>query len=195
MEGLVTRELTLEEQNSKRYLEENAETLRSQLVLGEGNPDIMLLAMTSLMDALLECEQYRVLTEDCFEDISKICLVRIRMSAQEVARKFQVKVVNVYGTGMFIPIEGIFLSSETRQRTHYDEFCKGKKGSRFDISFLPEDVTKTHEFRLTISAFNGLFVPKKCEMVEWINSTRCLKYLDIRAEGERWVNDSVSRKS
>lgn len=195
MEGLVTRELTLEEQNSKRYLEENAETLRSQLVLGEGNPDIMLLAMTSLMDALLECEQYRVLTEDCFEDISKICLVRIRMSAQEVARKFQAKVVNVYGTGMFIPIEGIFLSSETRQKTYYDASCRGRKDVSFDVSFLPEDVIRTHEFRLSIPALDGLFIPKKCEMVEWINSTKCLKYLDIRVDGERWVNDSASRKS
>lgn len=178
MGNLIMRELTLQEKKVKESLEENSKRLHSQLLLEESESDIMLKAISSLTDLELECSQYLRLTCDSFEDIRKVCLVRIRMSPGDIEKNFKVKVVNVYGTGMFIPIEGIFLSSETRARTHYDDYCKGKKGARFDVSFLPEEVVRTHEFRLSIPAAGGLFIPKKCSLIDWIDSTKCLKYLD-----------------
>lgn len=168
--------LTSLEEKVRKSLERNAEELRTQY-LETSESDIR--SVLRLTELELDCNQYVRLTDDCFESIRRICLVRIRMSPDDIAKNFGVEVVHINYVGVLIPIEGIFLSSATRDKLHYDSCIQGKKGVKYDTSFLPDEIVDSYEFRLAIPAFSGLFVPKKCSLTDSMSSVKCLEYVDV----------------
>lgn len=163
-------------------LEDYAQRLRNEIEerdkQKEKVSDPILRSLSELMDLALECGQHEVKLDDDYEDKFKVCLTRIKMSKVEIEKCFGVKPVSVYGMGLFLPIEGIMLSSSTRRSSRYDDSLVSRK-VRFDLSGIPEEVIKTHEFRLTIPAGQCLFVPKKAPITGWLSSTKCIKFLDL----------------
>lgn len=139
--------------------------------------DFLLKSVYQLTDLALRCRQYEKVVEDVLDDTEKVCLVRTKFSCSDLKVLFGVDPVNVYGTGIFLPLEGIILGPCSRERSCYDQSLEGK--SFYDVSFLPEDIVKSHEIRLSIPAMSGLFIPKKTEITEHIYSIKCLKYLDV----------------
>lgn len=170
---------------SKLDLESYSQRLHSQI--GDDSEDSqeerkvsdpVLKSLSDLMDLAIECNQHEMKFDDDYEDKPKVCLIRIRMSKKEIERNFGIKPVSVYGMGLFLPIEGITLGPSTRNLSKYDESLVSRR-VMFNLSSIPEDIIKTHEFRLAIPAGRGLFIPKKSPITGWINSTKCIKFLDL----------------
>lgn len=142
-------------------------------------PDLMLRSLFQLTDMSVKCNQYDKVGEDLdYKIVERVCLVRVRLSVKEIKAMFDIEGVNVYGTGFFVALPGVLLSSSLRDQTKYDKSLLRNKVT-FDLTPIPEEIRNGgYEFRLTIPAAGELFVPKKTRFTEWINSTKCIKYLD-----------------
>lgn len=142
-------------------------------------PDLMLKSLSELVDLAVSCDQFKMSTDlSPYEEVVRVCLIRIRLSRPEIEKIFKVKTVNIYGLGLFAPLPGILLSNEIRKQSKYDESLVRRK-VMYDLSMIPEDIRNNYEFRLSVPAMSELFVPKKTRLTEWLNSTKCIKYLDF----------------
>lgn len=139
--------------------------------------DPTLKSISELISLAVECDQTDC-TED-FVDKPKVLKVRIGLSRKEIEKVFGIKTVGVYGIGIFIPVEGIWLDEGFRSRSNYDK-CILRTGRHFfDTSSLPEEIVKTHMPHLTVSAMRGVFMPKRSRLTEWVSSYRSLQYFDF----------------
>lgn len=175
--------ISLEDSKIKNSLEEYASSLRSRLekeeIENDGKVDPILRSMIELMDLAVECDQCKRVYDNTYEDVTKVLKVRINLSRKEIEQILNIKPVSVYGIGLFVPVEGIMLNSSFRKSSGYDDCCSNKKGAFYDTSSIPDEVLKSHEFRLSIPAIGGLFVPKKCSLMNWISSHRALQFFDL----------------
>lgn len=189
IQGLISDELLKEAQRiyetmqttEQDKLNQYADLLKSKVeeeeAENDGKVDPILRSISELVSLASEIGQCK--KEYDFIDRPKVVRVRIRLSRAEIEKIFDVKTVSVYGSGLYVPLDGILLDSSFRRQSKYDESLSGAKHSPyFDTSSLPEEVLKSHDFRLTIPAMGGLFVPKKSRITEWINSTRAIQFFD-----------------
>lgn len=159
-----------------KYLRERLEKESSE---NNGQVDPILKSMSELMDLAVECDQCQRVHDDTYEDVTKVLRVRISLSKKEIERLFNIKPVSVYGIGLFLPVDGLMLTSNFRKSSGYDDCCSGKKGASYSILSVPDEVVRSHEFRLSVPAMGGLFVPKKCHLMNWISSHRALQFFDL----------------
>lgn len=176
--------ISLEDSKSRDSLINYSESLRSRIKSEEesssdGRVDLILRSMSELVDLAVECDQCKKIYDNTYEDVTKVLKVRINLSKKEIESIFNIKPVGVYGVGLFLPVEGIMLNSSFRKSSGYDDSCNGVKGAEYNLSSIPKDVIDSHEFRLSIPAMGGLFVPKKCRLMNWISSYRAIQFLDF----------------
>lgn len=172
--------LSLDDEVLQARLEDYSKSLHNLSDLSgdteEKCTDPILRSLIELTDLAVECEQHKSYDDD-FQDRVKVCLVRMRLKKKEIESMFGIKPVSVYGLGLFVPIEGLVMSQGFRSKSNYDKSLESRV--RYDLSSVPEDVRKSHEFRLTVPAMDGLFIPKKTSFTSWIASVWCIKYLDM----------------
>lgn len=143
----------------------------------EFKEDTMARQLYNIIEKAYELKQFSY-PEDEFEDTTRLLRVRIDFSQKELKACFGIDTYNLYGEGLYLPIEGIMLTSGTRSAINYDNSVT--KGARLKLDGLPVDVISTHKWGCAVPALNGLFVPKKTRIMEYIYSARALQYLDLQ---------------
>lgn len=149
----------------------------SKVPCDDDSKDVMKESLYEVVKAAYEVGQH-LHNSDEFEDVDRIVKIRIKLPRANIEKMFGVKTYSIYGVGLYTTLKGICLTPSTREKINYDTFTK--KGVKFDLSSIPEDVRKTHDFRLTIPAGkSGLFVPLKTELTDWLSGTWSLQYFDL----------------
>lgn len=148
-----------------------------QLPMEDDSEDLMKKSLYEVVKTAYENGQHLHPSSE-LEDVSRVVKIRIKLPRKNIEKMFGVKTYSIYGVGLYTVLEGICLSSSTRNRINYDTFTK--KGVKFDLSSIPEDIVESHEFRLTVPAGrSGLFVPKKSELTSWLAGTWSLEYFNL----------------
>lgn len=142
----------------------------------EESEDPITKSLHQVIEVAVDCKQYER-PNDEFEDVKRVVKFRIPLARDVIHQIFGIKTYSIYGVGLYTVMEGLLLSEGTRSDMNYDT-CH-KKGVYLDLSSIPEEVVKTHEFRLAVPAFQGLFVPKKTRVTDWIRGTYGLQYFDM----------------
>lgn len=127
-----------------------------------------------LMKVAIENEQYQIAEE--FLEVKRVVKFRISMPRCAMKQTLGIDTWSIYGLGLFTVVEGIFISSSSRQKSGYDTV-----GSKrfFDLSFVPEDIREKYEFSLATPALGGLFVPKKSNLTRWMSRVNQIQYFDL----------------
>lgn len=176
---------TTQEENRKNYLESylsNSAKIISEMNEDEADKEIvktnrMIKDLHELMQACYDNDQY-VIPRDEYEDVSRLVRIRTKRSKKEMdSIKLDVPTYYVYGMGMYALMEGIILSSSTRKTLNYDN-CH-KKGRVYNINCIREDIRESHDFRLAIPCYGGLFVPKKSVITEMLRGTFDLNFFEV----------------
>lgn len=148
-----------------------------QVPYEEDSTDLMKSSLYEVVKAAYENGQHLHIRDE-LKDVNRVVKVRIKLPRENIEKMFGVKTYSIYGVGLYTVLEGLCLSPSTRNRINYDTFMK--KGVKFDLSSIPQEIVDTHEFRLTIPAGkSGLFVPKKSELTSWIAGTWGIQYFDL----------------
>lgn len=142
----------------------------------EFTEDTMAKQLYNVISKAYELKQFAY-PENEFEDVTRLLRVRIDFSQKELKCCFGIDTYNLYGEGLYLPIEGILISSGTRDAINYDNAVS--KGARLKLECIPDEVIETHKWGCSVPALDGLFVPKKTRIMEYIYSARALQYLDL----------------
>lgn len=148
----------------------------SEMEDSDGYVDPTLTSLLELMETALEIEQYKR-PVSYYEPVSRLVRIRVNAPRSVVEKVFGLKTISVYGIGLFAVVDGLLLSSSFRNKSNYDRI--GKKGVTYDLSDIPEDLKEEYEFGYSISAFEGIFVPKKQVLTSWISRSSQLQFFDI----------------
>lgn len=135
-------------------------------------------SLYDLVKVAVENEQYKMPFRE-FTEVKRVVKFRVRLSREEIHKIFKVKTYSIYGVGLFTLMDGIMLTSQMRDYTGYD--TTGKH-AYFDLSRVPSNLIEDYDFRLSIPALGGLFVPKKSPLTRWMDSTKQLQYFDIELD-------------
>lgn len=182
MEMLKTYEMSREE--VANYWEDTTLDYETKVKLSEETGEMIdptLKNLAQLMRLAMDCKQYERPLINEFEEVTKVLKIRINMPRKMIEQCFGIKTISLYGVGLFAPVEGILLSQGFRSRSGYDT-CTTKYG-HYDLSEVPEDARSKYEFRLSIPALGGLFVPRKSAMTNWISRISQLQFFDLTVEG------------
>lgn len=165
-------------------LSENLRNLIKFAVDSGEEVDYNLRSLSELMDLSVKCNQTEVPFEDDYQDVTRVVRLRVRLSLSEIQSMFGVTPVSIYGEGLYFPIEGILLPPSFSKESGYDRILEGKQKVTYCYEpLLPKEVVDTHEFRLTVPAIRRhIFIPKKCSLINWVNSTRAIQFFDPRVK-------------
>lgn len=142
----------------------------------EGYVDPTLSSLVELMELAISLEQYDR-SHSSFDPVSRIVRIRINTPKSVVEKIFGVKTVSVYGIGLYAVMEGLLLPGSFRSKSNFDRL--GRKGVVYDLSDIPDEIKEEYEFGLSISAFDGVFVPKKSVLTSWISRSSQLQFFDL----------------
>lgn len=142
----------------------------------DGYSDPTMTSLVELMELAVSLKQYSRPTRQ-FNPVSKILKIRINTPRSVIEKIFGLKTVGVYGVGLYAVVDGLLLSRSFRTSSNFDSI--GKKGVKYDLSSIPEDIKESYEFGLSIPAFDGIFVPKKSVLTSWITRSSQLQFFDI----------------
>lgn len=143
-----------------------------------GNGDWLIDSVYEVMKLAIDNKQYSI-PENEYEDVQRVIKVNLGISRKLIEQMFGVKTYSIYGTGVYVLMEGVVLSKCTRNEIGYDTIENTGKRYRFDPSTLPSEILETHEIRLAVPALGGLFVPVKSRITNWIGSKNRLQYFDL----------------
>lgn len=144
-----------------------------------GKADSIMTSLYEVMKDAIDLKQY-VSPINEFEDVERIIKVRVRLPRTEIEKLLGFKTYSIYGVGLYVKMEGLVLSPRTRNDINYDNSLTRRKNQYLNCDVIPEDVLKDHDFSLAVPATgNGLFVPKKSRLTEWLRGTSDLQYFDL----------------
>lgn len=179
---------TQEEQKIQKYWEDNVSYLEDKLNEaygddGSGKPDLELRQLVDLMRAaILEYDQYKkVPLSESYIKCTRLVQVRMPLSRESIHLLFRVKTYSMNGIGLYIPLEGILISSSLRKQSNWDDSQTSKKVEYNMKKLMPDWFGQEYVQRLAMSADNGLFIPKRCKMIDdgWIDNRRQLSFFDL----------------
>lgn len=150
----------------------------SEFEISEGYVDPTLKSLVDLMELAISVRQYEGFVGNMFTPVTKVIRVNIKSTTRYVVeRETGVKMISVYGVGLYTTMEGLMLSESFRDQSNFDKF--GKKGVVYNLSDIPDGYLDDYEFRLSIPALNGLFVPKKSLLTQCIDRAWQIQFFDI----------------
>lgn len=171
---------TTAELERKNYVERflrNSKKLLSEME--EGSEDLVTLELHNLMTAALDCSQFENPHDDP-DDVKRLVKVRVNRSKKELDTYGEsIKLFPLYGVGLYALMDGLMVTSSSRDRSGYDRVTK--RGVEFDLSFLfSKEILDEHELSLAVPCTNGgLFVPKKSCLTDLLRGTFDLSYFDL----------------
>lgn len=180
METLKTYELIgMPDYKVDEYWEDRVDQYKSLIKKAEESSQVIdpvLKNLSELIDLAVSLDQYKTASGE-FNEVTRVLKLRINMPRKMIEKCFNLKTIGLYGVGLFAPVEGLLLSEGFRKKSGYDT-CTKKRGF-YDLSSVPEDIRNSYEFRLSIPANGGLFVPKKSDLTSWISRAGQLQFFDL----------------
>lgn len=130
-----------------------------------------------IMKLAIEHEQY-VRPYDDFTKVTRVCKVRIPLSREEIKKVFNIETYSIRAAGLYVLLDGMMFTSSFRRSSGYDQQGIHR---RCDLPTVPKEVRQEYAFNLLVPAMGGLFVPKKCNFVDWLTNRHQIEYFDIMA--------------
>lgn len=157
-----------------RLLEMKLKVLEAEK--SDGFVDPTMKSIVDLTEKAIQIHQYER-PHGYFEKASRLVRVRINTPRSVLDKYFGLETIGVYGIGLYVVLEGIVFSESFRDDSNYDR--TSKRGVVYDLSKVPDDIKEEYNFGLSIPAFEGLFVPKKCPLTEMISRSSQLQFFDM----------------
>lgn len=163
----------------ENYLEFLSKKVEEQLDR-DGFLDYVTDSYSKLMEYAVRLKQYKPCTTD-YEKVTKLVKLKYKINVDLLRRIFNVDSINVYGEGNFVPLEGVMTSKDVRNSSNYDS---SGKYSYYSTTAFPDWVVNEYKCGLAIPAFDGLFIPKRCALIDRLSTIKQLEFFDITLFGE-----------
>ena len=128
-----------------------------------------------IMKIAIENEQYIKPYND-FTKVSRVCKVKVPLSREEIKKLFQIDTYSIRSVGLYTLLEGMMFTQSFRVSCGYDQTGIHRN---CNLSSIPPEIRSEYAFNLLIPAMGGLFVPKKTNFTEWMESRKQIEYFDI----------------
>lgn len=142
----------------------------------EGVVDSTLSSIVELVELAVSLKQYER-PYDLYSKTKRIVRLRMDISKSTIEKDWGMQAVGVYGIGLYVVVDGLLLSGAFRDKSNFD--YTHRKGVRYDLSDIPEELQKEYEFGLSIPAFEGIFVPKKSLLTSYAYRSGQLQFFDL----------------